>query len=174
MRGAWRYSHRCFLIESPEDDAFYERVRALEKEAQGNTRAFHELVRSQLYHAGEGDAAITRFLKNCPFSNRVTVITSDVRYLREGMPLTTGRGAPVSGCSIGSYVAAECDNRGEELADVLASSEPIHFHVIAEDVSKNPTQGIGRVPPLFPFLILGRSAVSGLTPQGIQSSLRER
>jgi hypothetical protein len=161
------------IVESPDDEVFYDRVRALEIEAQGNTRAFHDLVREQMYHAGEGDAAISRFLQHSPFVNHVTVITSDIRYMRKSMPLTTGCGAPVSGCSIGSYVAAECELRGGSLAELLGSSESVHFHSIAKDVTHNETQRGGYISPLFAHSVLGRGRIVGVTPKGILSVLRE-
>lgn len=161
------------IVESPDDDLFYERVRALEQEAQGNTRAFHDLVRTQLYHAGEGDAAITRFLKHSPFVNHVTVITSDIRYMKGSMPSTTGNGAPVSGCSVGSYVAAECENRGDELGEILAASESVHFHTIADDILKNTAQAPNGPTFLFPFTKCGKSSVSGILAADIQRVLQE-
>lgn len=161
------------IVESPDDEIFYERVRALGREAQGNTKAFHDLVRAQLYHAGEGDAAITRFLKHSPFVNHVTVITSDMRYMKDAMPVTTGSGAPVSGCTVGSYVAAECENRGDELGEILASPESVHFHTIADDIFKNTEHAPKGAIFLFPFIRRGKSALPGIMAQDVQGVLRE-
>jgi hypothetical protein len=162
------------IVESPGDEEFYERVSALETESCGNVRLFHELVRSELYHGNEGDAAITRFLLSCPFLNHVTVITSDLKYLRGDMPKTTGCGAPVSGCSVGSYVAAECENRGDVLGELLSSPEPIHFHTIADDIVKNTEQSPYGPRYLFPFSARGTSVVSGIVAREIREALKDR
>jgi hypothetical protein len=162
------------IVESPGDEAFYERVRALERESRGNVRLFHELVRSELYHGNEGDAAISRFLRSCPFLNHITVITSDLKYLRGGMPKTTGCGAPVSGCSVGSYIAAECENRGDVLGELLFSPEPIHFHNIADDIFKNTAQSPNGPTYLFPFSVRGKSMAPGIVERGVQEALKER
>lgn len=162
------------IVESPGDEAFYERVRALEREASGNVPLFHDLARSELYHNGEGDAAITRFLQSCPFLNQITVVSSDIRYVKGEMPKTTASGAPVSACSVGSYVAAECNNRGDVLGELLASPEPVHFHTIADDILKHTAQAPHGATYLFPFSMRGKSATARIAVQEVQEALRER
>ena len=143
------------IVESPGDEEFYKRVYDLQRESGGNAARFLELVRASLYHQGEGDAAITRFLAHSPFYNRVTVISSDVRYVKHEMPVSTALGAPVSSCSTGSYVEAECGARGGQLADILGAGESVHFHTIADDVTRHSLQASGEPLYLFPFVRMG-------------------
>jgi hypothetical protein len=157
------------IVESPGDEQFYERVHALQREAGGNTARFLELVRGALYHQDEGDAAITRFLDNCPFYNRVTVVSSDVRYVKHQMPTSTALGAPVSSCSAGSYVEAECAARGSQLADLLGAGESVHFHTIADDVTHYSLQTSGEPLYLFPFVRLGTQCSGDLRARTFQS-----
>jgi hypothetical protein len=166
-------NRRVCLVESPGDEEFYARMHRFFVEGGDNPHSFLERVRTEVFGRGEGDQAISRFLRSCPFVNRITVITSDMRYSNHEMPRTTGLGAPVSTCTVGAYAAAECSLRPHELAAQLNFNSDIHFHVIAEDVRRH-LLSLNRDPaPLFAESRLGvASPATKLTPVSIQEILR--
>lgn len=166
-------NRKLCIVESPGDEEFYERAHQLLSQCGGNTRAFWERARTEIFGRDLGDSAITRFLRNCPFNNRITVVTSDVAYSRYSMPRTTGIGAPVSTCTVGMYVASECSLRSRELGARLKMPGATHFHIIAEDIRRH-IASLGRdEAPLFADGHLGTAAHgSGLRPISIEQIIK--
>lgn len=163
------------IVESIGDEAFYAKVREVLKAAGGDVSKLQELMQAHVYKQNQGDLAITRFLRACPFVNRVTVITSDIKYSEKEMPRSTGLGMPVSSCSIGSYVAAECGVRGIELAEILGVAESVHFHDIAAEVSAFERASRGQARYLFPHGRLGISGPSsGVRAAGIVEIIKSQ
>lgn len=166
-------NRKLCIVESPGDEEFYERAHQLLSQCGGNTRAFWERARAEIFGRDLGDSAITRFLRNCPFNNRITVVTSDVAYSRYSMPRTTGIGAPVSTCTVGMYVASECSLRSRELGARLKMPGATHFHIIAGDIRRH-IASLGREEaPLFADGHLGTAARgSGLRPISIEQIIK--
>ncbi len=165
--------HVC-IVESPGDDAFYGKMHTLFAEVGGNRALFYTRVREEVFGRGVGDDAITRFIQSCPFPNRIMVVTSDIRYSRHRMPRTTPLGQPVSACSIGTYVAAECGLRGEELRERLKAPKAVHFHSIAESVNEHMlARGKGNFY-LFTEAQSGQAASNALTrPASIEEIISQ-
>ena len=173
VEGAPGANRKVCIVESPGDEDFYTRMHRLYIDAGENPYAFLERARMEVFGRGEGDRAISRFLRSCPFVNRIMVITSDMRYSNHEIPRTTGLGAPVSTCTVGAYAAAECSLRAEELAAHLNSESEIHFHIIAEDV-RTHLLSLNRDPVyLFAESRLGvASQSSDLKPASIKEIIR--
>ncbi len=166
-------NRKLCIVESPGDGEFYERAHQLLSQCGGNTQAFWERARAELFGRGLGDEAISRFLRSCPFNNRVTVVTSDVVYSRHSMPRTTGIGAPVSSCTVGMYVASECSLRSRELGARLKTPGATHFHIIAGDIRRHIASLGRKEAPLFADGHLGAAAQSsGLRPISIEQIIR--
>lgn len=167
-------NRRLCLVESPGDEDLFNRVKAVVRQAGSDHQLLRQLLSERLYGRGEGDLAISRFLAACPFVNRVSVITSDIRYAKHQMPRSTGLGCPVSSFSAGSYIAAECANRAEELGELLNAGGPVEFYAVADDIQRHWLMTRGEEFSLFPFRKLGVAGPGmGLAPADLDEVLRQ-
>lgn len=155
VRGMLGASRKVCLVESPGDAEFLEKVERMYRQGGNEPRILLERLQEEVYGCDAGDSAITRFIHSCPFDNEITVITSDTRYIDGAMPRTTGRGAPVSGCSLGAYLRAELGTRSLQLQDSLNEVFGVSFDTISGDVEAHLKRLGKRGGYLFPKHLKG-------------------